>query len=297
MTLFFQRLVDGLADGSVYGFTALALVLVFRASKLINFAQGEMAMFSAFIVWYLANSPNGPGLAIGWAIVGGIVFGALLGAGLSRFVMRPFQGGDHLREVMVTMGLFLVISTVAAWIFTTNPQRLDSPFPPGGLQLGAVVVSYHRLGTFLSLLVVTGLLALLLSRTRTGLALRAAASNPESARLLGINVGRTQVIGWAIAAGLGALAGALLAPSLFVSTSMMSTVLLYGFAAAALGGFDSIGGALLGGMIIGLVQQMAGGYLPFVGTELQLAVALVLIVVVLLVRPQGLFGSSRVERV
>lgn len=293
MDLFFQRLIDAFADGSVYAGAALALVVVFRATRIVNFAQGEMAMLSAFVTLTLANV----GIPIVPAMLGGILFGCLLGAGISRVVMRPFAGGDHLREVMVTLGLFLILNSVAAYIFTTNPQKLSSPFPAGGWTIGAVEISYHRIGVFVTILVAMMTLIIWMQKSKTGLRMRAASSNPDSAELLGINVGRTQVLGWAIAGGVGALAANLIAPSLFLSTAMMGNVLIYAFAAAALGGLDSIAGALVGGLCIGLVQHLVGGYVSFIGTELQVTTALVLIVLVLLLRPQGLLGTTRVERV
>ncbi|MBU2694368.1 branched-chain amino acid ABC transporter permease [Pimelobacter sp. 30-1] len=293
MDLFWQRVVDAIADGSIYAGAALALIVVFRATRVVNFAQGEMAMLSAFVVWALAQA----GLPIVVAMAGGVVFGGLLGAVISRCVMRPFAGGDHLREVMVTLGLFLVINAGAAYLFTTNPHRLASPFPQGSWAVGGVQISYQRTAVLVSVLLMTAALSVWLHRTSAGLAMRAVASSPASAELLGVDVRRTQVVGWAIAGAVGALTATLVAPSLFLSTAMMGNVLIYAFAAAALGGLDSVVGAVVGGLFVGLVQNLAGGYVPFIGNELKVATALTLIVVILLVRPQGIFGTARVERV
>ncbi|SEG93517.1 amino acid/amide ABC transporter membrane protein 1, HAAT family [Thermomonospora echinospora] len=297
MALFLQRLIDGIGNGMLYGAVALALVLIYRATGMVNFAQGEMAMFCTFITWKLADHEFGLGLPIVAGIAGGVIFGFLFGAALERVVIRPFESADHLRQMIVTLGLFLAINALAAWIFTADTQRLASPFPSGALRLGGVSVSYHQLGVIAVLLVMALALRELFGRTRLGLAIRGASMNPESSRLLGVDVSRMLMIGWGLSAAIGALAGALVAPAVFVSPGMMQTLLLYGFAAAVLGGFDSAPGALVGGVMVGVVQAMVSGYVPAVGTQLQLATAFALILMVLLVRPQGLFGRVSVERV
>ncbi|MDX6740744.1 branched-chain amino acid ABC transporter permease [Actinocorallia sp. A-T 12471] len=297
MALFLQRLIDGIGNGMLYGAVALALVLIYRATGLVNFAQGEMAMFCTFVTWKLADQELGFGLPIVVGIAGGVAFGFLFGAAVERVVVRPFEGADHLRQMIVTLGLFLALNALAAWVFTSSTERLDSPFPAGSLRIGGVSVAYQQLGVIAVLLVMALLLRLLFARTRLGLAMRGAAMNPESSRLLGVDVSRMLMVGWGLSAAIGALAGALVAPTVFVSPTMMQTLLLYGFAAAVLGGFDSAPGALVGGVIVGVVQAMASGYISAIGTQLQLATAFVLILVVLMLRPQGLFGRVSVERV
>ncbi|MER7003675.1 branched-chain amino acid ABC transporter permease [Dactylosporangium sp. NPDC000555] len=295
MVLFIQRLVDGLQSGVLYGSIALALVLVYRATGLLNFATGEIAMLCTFIVWQLAG--GGLGLPIVVGIIGGMLFGFAFGAGLERFVIRPFEKADHLRQSMVTMGLFLGINALAGYLFTLDVQRLASPFPVGRWNIGGVIVSYHKVGSIIVLILVAIALRVLFAKTRIGLAMTGAAMNPTSAQLLGVNPSRMLVLGWGLSAALGALVGAMVAPDLFLSTNMMQTLLLYGMAAAVLGGMESYVGALVGGVLIGVIQALAGGYVSFIGTQLQLAVAFAAILIVLLVKPEGLFGKRQVERV
>jgi branched-chain amino acid transport system permease protein len=299
MELLIQRLVDGTSNGFLYGAVALALVLIYRSTGLMNFAQGEMAMFSTFVVWKLADQTLGLGLALVVAIPIGILFAFLLGAVIERVVIRPFEGGanNHLRLLIVTLGLFLAINALAGYIFSTDTERLESPFPDGGLNLGGVNISYLEIGTVVVFLLVALLIRQLFMGTKLGLGLRAAAMNPSSSRLVGIDVSRMMMIGWGLASAIGALAAVLVAPVVFVSTNMMATLLLYGFAAAVVGGFESAPGALVGGVLVGLIQSLSAGYLPFIGNQLQLATAFAVILLVLLIRPQGLFGRVPVERV
>ena len=294
MGLFLQRLIDGVSDGVIYGLVALALVLVYRATGLLNFAQGEMAMFSTFVIWWIA-SPTHWGQPIAVALVGGVAFGAAMGAATERFVIRPFSNRDHLTQGMVTMGLFLGLNALAGYVFSVQPVPLPSALPGGGVEVGSLRISWNTVGLVLVLVILSVLLRLLLLHTKLGLAFRAATSNPESARLSGINVDKALVTGWALAGAVGALAGGLLAPTLFVSPEMMRSVLLYAFAAAIVGGINSAFGATIGGLLVGVTQHLAGGYL--VGSQLQTASALVLILGVLLIKPAGLFGRLRTERV
>jgi branched-chain amino acid transport system permease protein len=298
MELLIQRLIDGTSNGFLYGAVALALVLIYRSTGLMNFAQGEMAMFSTFVVWKLADQKLGLGLALAIAIPAGIAFAFLLGAVIERVVIRPFEGGgDHLRLLIVTLGLFLAINALAGYVFTTDTERLDSPFPSGGLTIGGVSITYLEIGTVVVFLAVALLIRQLFMGTRLGLGLRAAAMNPSSSRLAGIDVNRMMMIGWGLASAIGALAAILVAPVVYVSTNMMGGLLLYGFAAAVVGGFESAPGALVGGVLVGLIQSLSAGYLPFIGNQLQLATAFAVILLVLLIRPQGLFGRVPVERV
>jgi branched-chain amino acid transport system permease protein len=297
MVLLVQRLLDGITNGFLYGAVALALVLIYRATGLINFAQGEMAMFCTFVVWKLADPGQGIGMAIGLAIVCGVVFAFILGAVLERVVIRPFEQSDHLRQTIVTLGLFLAINALAGYIFTTDTERLDSPFPPGVLRIRGVNITYSEIGMIAVLLVMALLIRQLFMGTRLGLAMRAAAMNPTSSRLAGIDVSQMLMIGWGLSSAIGAIAAVLVAPTVFVSTNMMGTLLLYGFAAAVVGGFESAPGALVGGVLVGLVQSLGAGYVSFISNQLPLATAFGLILIVLLIRPQGLFGRAPVERV
>lgn len=297
MEAFVQQLVAGLATGGIYAALALALVMIYQSTHLINFAQGEMAMFSTFVVWKIADERMGFGMALAIAIPVGVLFAFLLGAAVERVVIRPFTGNSPLSLLIVTLGLFLAINALAGFIFTTETERLESPFPSGGLNLGGVSITYLEIGTVAVLLLMALLIRQLFMGTKLGLGLRAAAMNRSSAALAGINVGRMMMIGWGLASVIGAVAAILVAPTVYVSTNMMATLLLYGFAAAVVGGFDSPFGALVGGVLVGLIQSLAGGYLPFIGTQLQLATAFAVILLVLLIRPQGLFGRVPVERV
>lgn len=296
MVLFFQRIVDGVQSGVLYGSIALALVLVYRATGLLNFATGEIAMFCTFVIWKL-TSHGGLGWPLLLAIGGGIVFGFIFGAALERIVVRPFEKADHLRQAMVTMGLFLSINALAGYLFSLDVQRLRSPFPAGNWNLGGVIVSYHKAGSIVLLILVALVLRVLFAKTKLGIAMTGAAMNPESARLLGVNASTMLMIGWGLSSALGALVGAMVAPDLFLSTAMMQSLLLYGMASAVLGGMDSYFGALVGGVFLGVVQGLAAGYISFIGTQLQLAVAFAAIILVLLIKPEGLFGQKQVERV
>jgi branched-chain amino acid transport system permease protein len=248
-------------------------------------------------VWKLADPGQGIGMSIGLAIACGVVFAFLLGAVLERVVIRPFEQSDHLRQTIVTLGLFLAINALAGYVFTTDTERLASPFPQGVLRIRGVNITYSEIGMITVLLVMALLIRQLFMGTRLGLAMRAAAMNPTSSRLSGIDVSKMLMIGWGLSSVIGAIAAVLVAPAVFVSTNMMGTLLLYGFAAAVVGGFESALGALVGGVLVGLVQSLAAGYVSFISNQLQLATAFGLILVVLLIRPQGLFGRTPVERV
>jgi branched-chain amino acid transport system permease protein len=289
---FLQIVVDGIATGSIYGALALALVLIYRSTGVANFAQGEMAMFSTFIAWGLLQADIPLGLAALLAIAISFL-GAML---VERIVVRPVEGGEILTLVIVTLGLFILFNSAAGWIWGFNNRGFPRALPGGSTEVLGVRLSYESLGIVAVLLAVCGLLFLLFERTRLGLAMRAAAANPASARLVGIDVGRTLMIGWGLAALLGALAGVLVAPQLFLDVNFMGGVLVYSFAAATLGGFDSPKGAVIGGWIIGVAETLAGDYIGFIGSDLTILVPLAIIFGVLLVRPNGLFGSPEVVR-
>jgi branched-chain amino acid transport system permease protein len=288
-----QTLVDGVATGSLYGALALAVVLIFRTSGIVNFAQGEMAMFSTFVAWGLLEA----GLPVGLAILATLGLSLLGGIAIERVLMRPFEGGDPLTLAIVTLGLFILVNSGAGWIWGFENRSFPSIFPDDAIGLGGVDVPLESVGIVALLLAVVGVLYLFFQRTKLGLALRAVSVNPESSRLSGISVGRTLMVDWGIAALVGALAGALIAPRLFLDVNFMGGVLIYSFAAATLGGFDSPLGAIVGGWIIGVTEDLATTYVDFIGSDLKILVPLVIILVVLLVRPAGLFGTREVTRV
>jgi branched-chain amino acid transport system permease protein len=287
-----QVIIDGIATGSLYGALALALVLIFRTTGIANFAQGEMAMFSTFIAWGLLQA----GLPLGLAILATLALSFLGGMVIERVIIRPVEGGEVLTLVIVTLGLFILINSGAGWIWGFENRAFPSIFPDTSVSIAGVSIAWESIGIVALLLGVVGLLFLVFQRTKVGLALRAVSINPDSARLSGISVGRTLMVGWGIAACVGALAGALIAPRLFLDVNFMGGVLVYSFAAATLGGFDSPFGAVVGGWIIGVTENLAGTYVDFIGSDLKILVPLGVILVVLLIRPSGLFGSPEVAR-
>jgi branched-chain amino acid transport system permease protein len=292
MEQFIQVLVDGIATGSIYGALALALVLIFRSTGVVNFAQGEMAMFSTFIAWGL----HAGGVPIGLAILTTLALSFVGGMVIERVVIRHFEGGDTLTLVIVTLGLFILLNSLAGWIWGFGNRSFPSIFGDSTADVGGVQLSVESLGIVAILLAVVGLLFLLFQHTKVGLAMRAAALSPSSSELVGIRVGRMLMLGWGLAAMLGALAGVLVAPRLFLDVNLMGGVLIYAFAAAALGGFDSPLGAVIGGWVIGVSENLAGTYVDFIGADLKILVPLGIIFAVLLVRPSGLFGTSEVVR-
>jgi branched-chain amino acid transport system permease protein len=292
MERFVQLVVDGIAIGSIYGALALALVLIFRSTGIVNFAQGEMAMFSTFIAWALVEG----GVPLGLALVATLALSFVGGMVIERVIIRPVEGEDPLTILIVTLGLFILVNSAAGWIWGFNNRAFPRALPDGSADVLGINLPYESLGIVAVLLAVVGLLYLLFQKTKLGLAMRAAAANPASSRLVGINVGRTLAIGWGLAALLGAVAGVLVAPQLFLDVNFMGGVLVYSFAAATLGGFDSPKGAVIGGWIIGVAETLAGDYIGFIGSDLTILVPLGIIFGVLLVRPNGLFGSPEVVR-
>jgi branched-chain amino acid transport system permease protein len=294
LTDFMQQVVSGLASGGIYGSLALALVLIHRATGVINFAQGEMATFSTYIAWSLTANHGWPY----WpAFAATLVVSFLGGAALHQSIIRPVEGGSVIRVVIVTIGLLLALNGLITWIWSGEVRAVESPFPSETMAIAGVTVSWQDIGTIVVSLGTVGLLWLLFQFTKLGLAMRAAATNPAEARLVGVRVTWMLAIGWGLAALLGAVAGLLAAPSLFLDPNMMQAVLIYSFAAAVLGGIDSPVGAVVGGLIIGVGLNLLGTYVDFVGSDLRLPAALLVILVVLLVRPQGLFGKPEVKRV
>jgi branched-chain amino acid transport system permease protein len=292
MERFIQVIIDGLATGSLYGALAVAVVLIYRATGIVNFAQGEMAMFSTFIAWGLLQA----GLPLGLALLATLALSFVGGMLIERVIIRPVEGGDVLTLVIVTLGLYILVNSAAGWIWGFGNRAFPSVFGDDTIELAGVDISVESIGIVAVLLGVVGVLYAVFQHTKIGLAMRAVSINPDSSRLVGISVGRTLMVGWGIAALVGALAGALIAPRLFLDVNFMGGVLIYSFAAATLGGFDSPFGAVLGGWIIGIAENLAGTYVGFIGSDLKILVPLLTILVVLLFRPNGLFGSAEVAR-
>lgn len=290
-----QYTFNGLGKGAVYASLALALVIVFRTTGLVNFAQGEMAMFSTFIIWWLAEDAYDLPLWLATIVAMALSFvGAAL---IERFLVRPVGSARHnpLAVVIVTIGLFLAFNALAPWIWGTS-SKPGIPVATGGITVLGANMSKQSLAALVILAVEVVLLWLLFQKTKIGLAMRGVASNAESSALVGVPVGRMLMIGWGLAAAIGAIAG-LLSADIGVDASIMQVPLIYAFAAATLGGFDSPLGAVVGGLIVGLVSELSAAYIDWIGQDLRLLPAFVLILAVLMVRPQGLFGKAEVTRV
>lgn len=288
MEAFLHQLLSGLATGGIYASVALSLVMIYQATHLVNFAQGEMAMFSTYVAWTLIDM--GFPYWAAFFIVLAVSFGA--GVVLERVVIRPAAGKSDLVVVVVFIALLLIFNSLAGWIWTHTLKTFPSPF--GGLPHSKYMTS-HEIGAALITLVELALLYVFFRYTPLGLAMRAAAYNPQSSRLLGIRVDLMLALGWGFAAAIGAVAGMMIAHVVYLDPNMMMGILLYGFAGALLGGIDNPIGAVVGGFIVGVMENILGAYV--IGTDLKLTVALVVIVAVLTVRPSGLFGKSIVSRV
>jgi branched-chain amino acid transport system permease protein len=299
-TDFMQYVVSGLASGGIFALLALALVIIHRSTGVINFAQGEMATLSAYICWTLITHH---GLSYWPAFVATLVLSFVGGVAIHRVVIRPVERGSVLRIVIVTIGLLVAINGFVIWEWSAEPKLLEGPFGTKTYDVGGVVVSAGDIGTIAVALGIVVLLWLLFQFTKVGLALRAAAVNPEEARLVGVRVTWMLALGWGLAATLGAVAGMLTAPSVFaLDPNMMAPLLIYAFAAAVLGGIDSPIGAVVGGLILGVLLNLLSylsqyGVFDWFSEELRLPAALLIILVTLLVRPQGIFGKPEVKRV
>ena len=290
MDAFLHQVLAGLATGGIYASLALALVMIYQATQLVNFAQGEMAMFCTYLAWSLINA--GFGYWPAFLLTVGLAF--VLGVVIERVVIRPVENSPVLAVVVVFIGLLVILNSVTGWIYTYTIKTFPSPFPEKPF-FGNKLMSSHEMGAIGVTLIVLLLLYAFFRFTPLGLAMRAAAQNPASAKLVGIRVGWMLALGWGLAAAIGAVAGMMVAPIVFLDPNMMGGVLLYAFAAALVGGVDSPGGAVFGGFLVGVLENVLGAFV--IGNELKLAVALVLIIGVLLVKPSGFFGKVHVTRV
>jgi branched-chain amino acid transport system permease protein len=293
MAGFMQQVVGGIANGGIFASLALALVLIYNAMGLVNFAQGEMAMFATFISLTLLS--HGVNYWIAFPVTLAIAFAG--GLAVQRVVIRPVERAPVLTLVIVTLGLATFLNGLAGFIWGYLPQAFPSPFSAVTTNVLGVFVSYQNLGVIAVSGVVLLAIYVLLQRTTIGLTMRAAAHNPEASRLLGVNASWMLALGWGLASAVGAVSGIMTAPILFLEPNMMQTVIIYAFAAAVLGGIESPLGAVVGGLIVGVTVNLAGTYIKGVGGDLQLAVALAIIVAALVVKPNGLFGRPSVRRV
>lgn len=293
MQEFLQQVLSGIATGGIYASLALALVLIYNAMGLVNFAQGEMAMFSTFLAFTLI----GHGVTYWIALPVTIALAFLGGVVIQRVVIRPVERAPVLTLVIVTLGLATLVNGIAGFMFGYVPHSFPSPFSVQTVNLFGAVASYQDLGVIGVSTVVLVLVYVLLQRTTLGLAMRAAAHHPEASRLLGVRVSWMLALGWGLASAVGSVSGIMVAPLLVLDPNMMQTVIIYAFAAAVLGGIESPLGAVIGGFLVGVVVNLAGAYVPGVGGDLQLAVAFAIIIGVLVVKPTGLLGRRAARRV
>ncbi len=301
MEEFAQQVVTGISIGSIYAILALSIVLIYRSTTVVNFAQGEMAMFTTFITWtFLLRMDFWPAFLLT------IVVAFFIGAALEMVVMRPVERGPHLNSIVVTLGLLAIFNSVALWRYGPLQKPFPDPdnwcvgdrcleiFQGDPFTAGAVTISRLNVGILFMALIIMVALFLLFNYTKLGLAMRATALNPVASQLVGINVSRMLALGWGLAAAVGAVAGVMTASSLNLSIDMMAGILIFGFAGAVLGGLDSPGGAIVGGLSVGVLQVLAGNY---VDSQIDLMAAFVIIILVLVIRPTGLFGKPLVRRV
>lgn len=299
LQLLLDQVVAGLATGSIYGLVALGIVLIYRSTDVINFAQGEMALFVTFVGWSLVQADVDYWLV--FVLV--LALAGALGAFIERTVIRSVEEAPVLNVVVVTLGLFTIFNSLSAFIWAQGELPKSFPATPMGSELdtfdfGLVTMPKHRVAVLIISVGVMAALYLLFNRTKLGLAMRATAQNPLAARLMGINVSNMLMLGWALSAIVGAVGGMMVAPIIFLDTTTMLRVLLFAFAAAVLGGLDSPVGAMVGGVLIGVTQNVVSSFAlgpVFFGPELSLPVALLILVLILLVRPTGLFGRRAVR--
>jgi branched-chain amino acid transport system permease protein len=292
LTKFIDFTLNGISTGAIYSAVALALVLIWRATRIVNFAQGAMLMVTTFIAYAVIQATGSYWLGFFVALLSGFALGAVV----ERLLIRPVEGGPPLNAVVVTLGLYTLLIAVAGMIWGNTPKSFPAAFSIRGYDVGGTRLLFAPNDTFTVLIVIAVALGLglLFTRTPLGLQMRAAAFTSEVARLLGVRVGRMLTLGWALAAVAGALAGVLVAPSVFLGPNQFDPILISGFVAAVLGGLDSPPGAVIGGLALGLALSYVSGY---EGSALAPLAALVILVLVLMLRPQGLFSRSQERRV
>lgn len=299
--LFLDQVVAGMATGAIYGLVALGIVLIYRSTDVINFAQGEMALFVTFSGWSMIEA----GYPYWLMFILVLLMAGALGAFIERTVIRPVEQAPVLNVVIVTLGLFVIFNSLTAFIWAQGELPKSFPATPIGSELetfdlGFATLARHRVAVLIIATAVMLALYFVFNHTKLGLAMRGTAQNPTAARLMGINVGNMLMLGWVLSAIVGAVGGMLVAPILFLDTTTMFRVLLFAFAAAVLGGLDSPPGAIVGGFAIGIVQNVVGSFAlgpVYFGPQLSLPVALLVLVIILLVRPTGIFGRKAARRV
>jgi branched-chain amino acid transport system permease protein len=288
---FINITLSGLVEGMIYAAFALALVLIWRSTRIVNFAQGSMAAATTFVALALIDAGQSYWVAFIVALIAGFVLGAIV----ERVIIRPVEGGPELNAVIVALGLFVALQALIAVIFGSSFQSFPTPFGVRGFEVGDTTIAITPTSLYIigSVLIVMALLVALFRFTRVGLAMRASAFSQEVSRLLGVRVGRMLTLGWALAAVVGSLAGLLIAGGEFVYPAYMDSLIVFGFVAAVLGGLDSPVGAIVGGLLLGLALSYVSGY---INSALVNVAALVILMIVLLVKPGGLFASSVARR-
>jgi branched-chain amino acid transport system permease protein len=293
MQLFMQQIVEGLASGAIYASLALALVLIYRATRIVNFAQGEMATLSAYLAWQLHQW--GVPFVLSLVIIAAVSFG--IGALVFRLMIRPVLGASDHTMVVICIGFFVGFEAICLWFWGADPRGYPRLFPDHAWTIAGVRITANNLGILATLCVMTAGLSALFRFTRLGLAMRASAAEREKSPLVGIQVETMLMLGWGLATTVGFIAAALIAPGLFLSPPMMVSVVIYALAAATLGGWDSPAGAIVGGLVVGVAESLCATFVGFIGTDLKVGVPFALMAIILLVRPQGLFGTTAVIRV
>ena len=291
MEQFLQQVLSGIASGSLFAILALAIVMIYRSTDVLNFAQGEMALFSTFIAWtFLTRMEFWPAFFLS------LLVAAVMGAALERFVLRHVEGAPVLNAVIVTLGLFVVFGGLSLSVWGSFPKSFGpfSVFKGSPVDLGPASIGRANVGILIAAVIIMAMLYLLFTRTSLGLAMRAVAQNRVASRLVGIRVGQILSIGWGLSSAVGAVAGILVAQTTGLTLDLMFRVLLFAFAAAVLGGLNSPVGAVLGGLAIGVIKNLAATYID---PGVDVTVAFILIVLVLMVRPTGVFGQRILKRV
>ncbi|HEX4893156.1 MAG TPA: branched-chain amino acid ABC transporter permease [Hyphomicrobiaceae bacterium] len=296
-----QQILSGLANGAIYACVALALVMIFVSTDHINFAQGEMAVFSTYLCWQMMQW----GVNFWLALLVAAALSFLIGVLVERVVLRPLHSAPLLSVVVVFIGLLAIFHSLAGAIWSHTIKEFPSPFPKITFA-GSGYIGPHQIGMIVVALVLLFLLFAFFRYTPLGLAMRAAAQNPTSARLAGVKVDWMLALGWGLAAAVGAVAGAMVAPVVYLEPNMMAGILLYGFAGALVGGISSPGGAVAGGFIVGVLENLVGHFgnmlekstgVYIIGNGEKLTVALIIVITVLTLKPSGLFGKVTVKRV
>lgn len=293
MQLLMQQIVEGLASGAIYASLALALVLIYRATRIVNFAQGEMATLSAYLAWQLHQW--GVPFVLSLVIIAAVSFG--IGALVFRLMIRPVLGASDHTMVVICIGFFVGFEAICLWFWGADPRGYPRLFPDHAWTIAGVRLTANNLGILATLCVMTAGLSALFRFTRLGLAMRASAAEREKSPLVGIQVETMLMLGWGLATTVGFIAAALIAPGLFLSPPMMVSVVIYALAAATLGGWDSPAGAIVGGLVVGVAESLCATFVGFIGTDLKVGVPFAVMAIILLVRPQGLFGTTAVIRV